>query len=230
MIRIRALVLLLALLMLAQNAGPASAQSAAAPVTWKPGIYLGMISIDAHEYVSEQPLPPGTLHEEHTLDIKGIWGRFYIIINNQGKMSISSDIPIRFTYMDWSQVEDVGTGICEGQRSESSGQGHLRFNITPASAPTGDKFSLSTQPFSVDGFSGNIQQFGNQCPEVEASRMRDSIEFGFKTMFKNTVDFEVKLVKNRIVAGYCYLRGYELEGDHAFDCTWYVQYFVPKRK
>ena len=87
----------------------------------------------------------------------------------------------------------------------------------------GAKFSGTTLPFNIEGFTGTILHFGKNCPEVDRERMRSEMEHGFKELFKGGINFEVKMAKGSIVAGYCYMPGFKLEGDHAFDCTWYVQ-------
>ena len=227
MARFKALVLLLPLIVLSQTAQIARAAPAAEKIPWPEGIYIGTISIDAHEYVALKPLPDGVLHEEHELEIRFSTGRMLITIDRLGKMTTLFKIPVRFTYMDWAQVEDVGTGICEGQHYESSGYGSLDFSN---SGTAGNTFSGKARPFKVQGFSAIIMQFGKQCPDIDTARMRLEMEGGFADMFNHNIDFEVKMTKGDIVAGYCYIKGYELEGDHAFDCTWFVQRYITNTK
>lgn len=230
MSRLRILVSLLTLLMLSQIVEPASAQSAAPSPAWKPGTYIGTISINAYERVSEPPME-GVLHEEHSLEILMSTGSLQIFIGDLGTMQIKFSIPIKFKYLDWSQMADIGSGICEGQRSESTGRGTLRMLMPMLMTPAGDTFTGSASPFKVEAFCGGITRFGENCPtEVSGLDMRDQMEYGFKTMFQSSIRFEVKLDRDSLKAGYCYLEGYELEGDHVFDCTWYVERAINKNK
>lgn len=224
--RIRTLFFLIPLVVLSQTAQVVQAAPQASKLAWTPGLYMGTISINAHEYIALKPLPKGTLHEEQDLEILFSTGPMYIIVDGQGRMNTFFWIPLRFTYMYWGQLEDIGSGICEGQHYESSGNGTLRFSY---SGTAGNKFSGKAHPFKVQGFIAVIMQFGKRCPEINVERMRSEMQGGFATMFNHNIDFEVKMTKGDIVAGYCYLKGYELEGDHAFDCTWYGQR-VPNRK
>jgi hypothetical protein len=229
MFRFRVLFFLFPLILLSQNRQIVQAAPRAGKISWAPGVYIGTVSIDAHEYVALQPLPEGTLHEEHDLEIPMSTGRMQIVVGKQGSFSVGFSIPIRFRYWDWSQVEDVGTGICEGQRSESAGYGTLRLS-GQGGVPSGNTFRYKAQPFKVEGFSGCVLQFGKQCPEVDVQEMRSTMEGGFAALFANEIEFEIIMTQGNVLAGYCRMPGYELEGDHAFDCTWYVQFIPPKKK
>ena len=132
-------------------------------------------------------------------------------------------IPFKFRYMDWSQIKDEGTGICEGQLSNGFGYTKLQATVRDAPIPLGSVFTITPPPFKVEVFDGKIAQYGKQCPEVGKEKMRSTLEGGFNNMFKGGISFEVKMTTPNVLAGYCYLPGYALEGDLIFDCTWFVR-------
>jgi hypothetical protein len=230
MIRIRAFILLLPLLVLSQTTSIVQASPVAAPASdWKLGNYRGTISINAHERVSEQPLSQGTLHEEHDLEILYSTGTMQVSVTKLG-FSPGFKIPIRFTYRDWSQCVHSTEGVCEGQKGKASGQGTLWGSSPPRSAPTGATFTIKPKEFDMVAFIPDIEYFGQNCGEVAEQRFQDDMVVGFKNLFKDDIEFEIKMTTDTIIAGYCYIPGgYQLEGDHAFDCTWYVQRDTKRR-
>jgi hypothetical protein len=191
--------------------------------TWKLGYYTGTISIYAHERVSEQPLSKGTLHEEHDLEILFSTGRMRVAATKLGFYP-SFSIPVRFTHKEWSQSVHDTEGVCEGYRGEAMGNGTLWGSSPPRPVPTGATFTIKPKVFEFAAFIPDIEYFGANCGEEAEQKFQPDMEGGFKQLFKDDIEFEIIMTKGNIVAGYCHIPGgYTLEGDHAFDCTWYVE-------
>lgn len=222
MIRLRTLVFLLPMIL----AVPASHASFAASHTsespWKPGTYLGRITIAANIDHVLRPLPEGTIAEEYHLRIVESTGTMQVRIGSNGNISFRFSVEPQFTYSDWSESKDVGSGGCLGQRSNATGHGTLRL-IKPSSlTPVGDKFSGAPATFRVSGFAADGGGIGPNCPPFDARKMRDAIEEGYREMFGIPMEFEVLSPTDRSMAGTCSIPGREYDPEAIFVCTWYV--------
>jgi hypothetical protein len=219
MLRIRTLLFLLPVFLLGSTFHPARADASPPRMDWKPGIYIGPISISGHEFIALKPLPKGTLHEEQTLEILPATGYMSIFISNNGTMRINISVPFKFRYKDWSQVKDEGTGICQGQRSEAVGFTKLHSLVSEAPIPLGESFLVNLPPFELGVFNGLTVQFGEHCPDVDKKRMKASLEAGFNAMFVNGIVFEGMEIPGGI-SGVCRVPGFQSKGDLVFNCKW----------
>lgn len=229
MIRIRAFALLLTLFVLSGTTHRVQASVMAPEAEWKLGKYLGAIFMYAHEYVAAQPSAEDDfLHEEHRLDILVSTGKLRIIVTGLG-LGTHFEIPIRYTYMDWSQIKHRMTGVCEGLRSEASGHGTL-VGSSAARSASGTPFTVTPRGFHIEGFTYRPELFGENCVKVDGQQMRLTMDIGFKDLFKSDMTFTVMTTLGNFVAGTCEIPGgYQLEGDHSFNCTWYVQLVTKHR-
>ncbi len=222
MLRIRTLIFLLPVILLGQTLQNTRAAASPPRMAWKPGIYIGEMTISGHEYIALKPLPKGTLHEELSLDIFRSTGYMSIFILNDGQMRIYFSVPFDFRYKDWSQVEDIGSGICQGQRSESVGTTSLHARIWEDQVPLGDSFLVKPSPFELTAHKGLTVQFGDRCPEVNDKTMQTSLEAGFNAIFVNGIVFTVELDIPEGMSGKCTMPGFQSTGDLVFKCRWVV--------
>lgn len=227
----RALLLLVLLLCFSILFTARSAESAVPNMAWAPGTYVGRITIEAHVNYSEDPRSEGTVAEEYHLHLNQSTGRLQLVIGPPGNLaSFRFAVPVTYSYTDWAEVEDYGSGGCLGQKSHAEGRGTVRLNRPRPDVTTlGDTFTLHGAAFQFGGFGAGIEYIGSNCPESNPRAMRSAHESGFEDIFSNPIIFEVLSPTANSMAGICTIPDWEYDPDNSFVCTWYVARVAARR-
>ena len=234
--RFQALCLLLPLFLLAQTPQTASAFMAQATPTinWKSGHYIGRITIASYlKYY--HPSNPTLERHDFEIRIMETTGEMDVNVLSNGVISsITFNANLPFSYKETMRAkDDKSKCCCLGYEATSSGRGKFQARTwAPRLMANLGSFTINNLKFTMTSFSkgGGYFEPKSKCPsELDTENIRSSLNLGFKSMFQSDMTFEVWSPTEKSMAGICSLPAWEVDADHVFVCSWYVER-APKKK
>jgi hypothetical protein len=213
------------------SSGAAPAATASLDTELKPGVYMGRFTIAGRHSYTANPMPEGVEQQSFTLNIPEVSGRMLMNIGKLNWVSITIDLPIRFTFQQTIIMKPTNPPLpCLGHTDQASGKGTLHLGTNPSSWDIGTPKSIQQKfSFTLGGFSAGSQPAG-KCPEWDyAGSLRTGMEIDLKAWFGAPASFTILSPTSRSYAGTCDLEDWGYDPYRTFVCTWYVER-VPSKK